>query len=191
MMSTESGKGLGDTALLFPPFSWTTFLYNLLFTNAAKICIKYCHLFFKQGPCLLVPVPRQHLSRAEGSQQGGGDRRTSLANLPIQFAQPECEFGLGLCHGPCGGGSGLTAGGMPSPSAPISLSAHRWILAPVHVSLPLQPPLQYLSILLFHHYANIEISPLRDYGDSDIRDFLRSCAFSADSINHQVYFSVS
>lgn len=39
-----------------------------------------------------------------------------------------------------------------------SVSAHRWILAPVHVSLPLQPPPWYLSILLVHHYANIEIS---------------------------------
>lgn len=106
-------------------------------------------------------------------------------------AQPGCEFGLRLCRGPCGGGSGLTPGEVPSPSAPISLSAHGWILAPVHVSLPLQPPLQYLSILLVRHYANIEISPLHDYGDSDITDFLTSCAFSADSISPQVYFSVS
>lgn len=70
-------------------------------------------------------------------------------------AQPGCEFGLGLGHWPCGGSSGLVE--CPVPWHP-SVSAHRWILAPVHVSLPLQPPPWYLSILLVHHYANIEIS---------------------------------
>lgn len=154
-MTPESEKGLGEIPLLPLSFFWTTFLSNLLFTNAAKSIIKYCH-FLSASPS---PEPASEQgSRIPAGRRWQEHQFAQFAQFARPAAQPGCEFGLGLGHGPCGGGSGLTPGGMPSPLASISLSAHRWILACVRVSLPLQPPPWYLSILLVHHYANIEIS---------------------------------
>lgn len=40
VMTTESGKGLGDIPLLLPPIFWATFLSDLLCMNAAqKLCL--------------------------------------------------------------------------------------------------------------------------------------------------------
>ena len=54
--------------------------------NAAQIFIKYYHLLFQARSLPASPSPEPaSLSMAAGSQQGGGDRVTSLASLPSQL----------------------------------------------------------------------------------------------------------
>lgn len=144
----QSRNGLEEVPFLLPPFFWATFWSNLLCVNAAqKMCEIITPCYFKQGPSLQAPVPSQHLwpsqqQGAAGSQQGGGDVITSLASFPSLCVWPE-SAPLTLQRS-----SRLSPDGEPSPLAPISLSVYGWTLAPIHVCLPLQPPLQDLSILL-------------------------------------------